>query len=272
MEAPPREERATEELLAVRAAVCATARAMHREGLVRLSEGNVSARCGDGSIAITPSGLAYADMRAEDVVVVDGGDGRLVAGTRRPSSELPLHLGLLAALPQYGAVVHTHSPYAVAFACCGRPIPAVTAELLVIGGTVPVARFAEPGTAAVAAAALAALRGGARRGGRAGADADPRDAGAASRTMGGETGGAQPRTADVARGRAADGSLAALRGGRAVLLQNHGVVALGADLTEALTAAVYVEQAAQAAVLSMAVGTPIILGAGGSESGSHGRA
>jgi L-fuculose-phosphate aldolase len=146
---------------AERSAVCRTARAMWREGLVRLSEGNVSARCRDGRVAVTPSGLAYAELTPADVVVVDAA-GHVVAGARRPTSELAMHLALLAALPTAGAVVHTHSPHAVAFAVCGRPIPAVCSEALLVGPEVPVAPFAPPGTPELAAAAVAALRDGAR--------------------------------------------------------------------------------------------------------------
>jgi L-ribulose-5-phosphate 4-epimerase len=147
-----------EEYAEVRAAVWRAAQAMHREGLVRLSEGNVSARCPDGRVAVTPSGLPYADMAAADVVVVDAA-GDVVAGRRRPTSELPMHLGILAAMPEVGALVHTHSPFAVAFAACGRPIPPVLTEALAVGGEVPVARLARPGTAEMAVAALEALRG-----------------------------------------------------------------------------------------------------------------
>lgn len=143
---------------AIRDAVWRTARAMHREGLVRLSEGNVSARCGGGRVAVTPTSLPYADMTADDIVVVDA-DGTRLFGERRPTSELPMHLGLLAALPEVGAVVHTHSPYAVAFAACGRPVPAVIAgEASLVGGEVPVARLAAPGSPDMATAVMEVLR------------------------------------------------------------------------------------------------------------------
>jgi L-ribulose-5-phosphate 4-epimerase len=194
---------------AMRAAVWRTARAMHREGLVRLSEGNVSARCGGGRVAVTPTSLPYADMRVDDIVIVRQ-DATPVAGLRRPTSELPMHLGLLAALPEVGAIVHTHSPYAVAFAACGRPIPAViSGEAALVGGEVPVARLAAPGTPDMATAVLEALR-------------------------------ASP-------------------GRRAVLLQSHGLLALGAGLEEALAVALYAEQMAQTTALARLVGTPAVL-------------
>jgi len=78
-------------------------------GLVRGTEGNASARAGD-LIAVSPSGLQYDTLRAEDVCLVTS-EGELVEGLE-PSVELPMHLAVLAARPEVAAVVHTHSPRA----------------------------------------------------------------------------------------------------------------------------------------------------------------
>jgi L-fuculose-phosphate aldolase len=80
-------------------------------GLVRGTEGNVSARAGE-LVAISPSGLAYDTLRPEDVCLVTP-DGELVEGPAQ-SVELPMHLAVLAARAEVGAVVHTHSPRATA--------------------------------------------------------------------------------------------------------------------------------------------------------------
>ena len=80
-------------------------------GLVRGTEGNASARAGD-LIAISPTGLAYNALRAEDICLVTP-EGELVEGPE-PSVELPMHLAVLAGRPDVGAVVHTHSPHATA--------------------------------------------------------------------------------------------------------------------------------------------------------------
>jgi L-fuculose-phosphate aldolase len=80
-------------------------------GLVRGTEGNASARAGD-LVAISPSGLAYPTLRAEDVCLVTP-DGELIEGPA-PSVELPMHLAVLAARPDVAAIVHTHSPRATA--------------------------------------------------------------------------------------------------------------------------------------------------------------
>jgi L-fuculose-phosphate aldolase len=138
----------------LRLELCETLRRMAAGGLVLGAAGNASARAGE-LIAISPSRLWYATLRPEDVCLV-GADGALVDG-RRPSVELPMHLGLLAARPDVGAVVHTHSPYATALSCVLDEIPVVEPEqAATVGGAVPVAPYAPSGTAAAGEAVLAA--------------------------------------------------------------------------------------------------------------------
>lgn len=97
-------------------------------GLVRDTQGNASARAGD-VIAISPSALAYETLRPEDVCLVTP-EGEVVEGPE-PSVELPMHLAVLAARPDVGAVVHTHSPRATASppVPVAEPEPSGTAEL-----------------------------------------------------------------------------------------------------------------------------------------------
>jgi L-fuculose-phosphate aldolase len=123
-------------------------------GLVLGAAGNVSARAGE-LIAVSPSRLWYETLRPEDACLVDQ-DGTLVEG-RQPSVELPMHLGVLAARPEVGAVVHTHSPYATGLSCVLDEIPVVEPEQAAsVGGAVPVAAYAPSGTAAVGEAVVAA--------------------------------------------------------------------------------------------------------------------
>ena len=82
-------------------------------------------RVGDDAIAITPSGIPYRETTPDDIVVCALADGSVLAGDRKPSSELPLHRAVYAARPETGAVVHTHSPFATTLAVLGKPIPAV---------------------------------------------------------------------------------------------------------------------------------------------------
>ena len=96
---------------AIRVELCETLRRMAAGGLVQGTEGNASARAGE-LIAVSPTALPYATLRAEDVCLVTRA-GDLVEGSK-PSVELPLHLAVLGARRAVGAVVHTHSPRATA--------------------------------------------------------------------------------------------------------------------------------------------------------------
>lgn len=112
-------------------------------GLVDLTFGNVSVLDSDrGVFAIKPSGVDYAALRVEDMVLVDL-EGRIVEGRLRPSSDEPTHRHLYRAFADAGvrAIVHTHSRHAVAFAQAGREIPCLgTTHADSFRGTVPVTR------------------------------------------------------------------------------------------------------------------------------------
>jgi L-fuculose-phosphate aldolase len=120
---------------ALREELVRTLQRMAAGGLVAGTEGNASARA-DELVAISPSALPYETLRPEDVCLVTPA-GELVEGPR-PSVELPMHLVVLAAREDVGAVVHTHSPRATA-----RP-------------RVPVAEPEPSGTPELGAAVLAA--------------------------------------------------------------------------------------------------------------------
>jgi L-ribulose-5-phosphate 4-epimerase len=93
-----------------------------------------------GLVAITPSGVGYGEMKASDIVLVDL-DGRAAEGELRPSAETPTHLELYKGFPAAGAVVHTHSRWATAFAQAGREIPPYgTAHADYFYGPVPCTR------------------------------------------------------------------------------------------------------------------------------------
>ena len=94
-----------------------------RYGLVLFTWGNVSEIDREsGLVVIKPSGVAYEEMKADDMVVVDL-DGKVVEGKYRPSSDTPTHLELYRAFPALGGITHTHSTYATAWAQAGRDIP-----------------------------------------------------------------------------------------------------------------------------------------------------
>jgi L-ribulose-5-phosphate 4-epimerase len=94
-----------------------------RRGLVLYTFGNASGISrADELVAIKPSGVPYASMKASDIVIVDL-DGKVIEGTLRPSSDVDTHVLLYRAFPQIGGVVHTHSRAATAWAQAGREIP-----------------------------------------------------------------------------------------------------------------------------------------------------
>lgn len=113
-----------------------------RYGLVTFTWGNVSGiDRRRGLMVIKPSGVAYEDLTPDDLVVVDLETGTVVEGKLNPSSDTKTHLELYRAFPGVGGIVHTHSPYAVAWAQAGRDIPCYgTTHADYFYGPVPCAR------------------------------------------------------------------------------------------------------------------------------------
>ena len=92
-------------------------------GLVIFTWGNVSAIDREnGLVVIKPSGVDYENMAADDMVVLDL-TGKIIEGKYKPSSDTPTHLELYRGFKDIGAVVHTHSAYAAAWAQARRGIP-----------------------------------------------------------------------------------------------------------------------------------------------------
>lgn len=138
------------------AAVLATARAMNAAGINRGAAGNVSARATDGFI-ITPTGMAYDDCTAADMVKV--GAGGTATGRRKPSSEWRFHHAIYAARSVAGAIIHAHAPFATALACQEIEIPPFHYMIARFGGaTVRCAAYATFGSQALSDALLVALR------------------------------------------------------------------------------------------------------------------
>jgi L-fuculose-phosphate aldolase len=134
--------------------VAAASRRLASEGLVLGTAGNVSERAGD-HVAITPTGAALAELRADDVAVVDL-DGEHVAGELGATSELGLHLGVYQRY-EAGAVVHAHPPMGTALSCVLDELPVVHYQMLSLGGPVRVAPYATFGTPELAELTLEAL-------------------------------------------------------------------------------------------------------------------
>lgn len=106
--------------------------------------GNVSVRLKAG-ILITPSRIEYSRMRPDDLVVVSW-DGTKLKGSRVPSSETELHRQLLMKRSDFGALVHTHSPYASVLCCARRSMPVFVEDVAqIIGGEVRCTRYVPGG-------------------------------------------------------------------------------------------------------------------------------
>ena len=131
----------------IREECCEANLALPKTGLVDLTFGNVSVLDADGGVfAIKPSGVDYAALRPEDMVIVDLA-GKVVEGALRPSSDTPTHRRLFLAFAESGvrSVVPTHSRCAVAFAQAGREIPCLgTTHADHFYGAVPVTRPMTP--------------------------------------------------------------------------------------------------------------------------------
>jgi L-fuculose-phosphate aldolase len=181
---------------------------MVEDGLVIGSAGNISVRVDTERFVVSPAGRPYGALQAADHAVVHLSDGSW-DGRLPPSSELALHLELLRALPDVGAVVHTHSRHAAAFAVAGLDVPFICNENIATRAErVLVTEYAPPGSTDLGAQALQTFR-------------------------------RQP-------------------GSRAVLLANHGVVAIAPTLGEAEIVARSVEWSAEVCLLArtlLAAGT-----------------
>jgi L-fuculose-phosphate aldolase len=141
----------------LRTMVIAACRELTRRGLTYGTSGNVSARYDERRFFVSPSGMDYEALQADDVPLLDL-DGRWF-GRRRPSSEWRFHRDIFKSRHDVGAIVHTHSPKATALACTGRGIPAFHYMVAVAGGSdIRCAPYYAFGTQGLSDAALAALK------------------------------------------------------------------------------------------------------------------
>lgn len=126
--------------------ICSVGRKIWLRGFVDGNGGNVSCRIGEDEIICTPTLFSKFDMTPDDLCLVDLA-GNQLAGSRRPTSEVLLHLEIYKNAPQAKAVVHCHSPYATAYAICGHvPPTSISSEYDVFIGVAALAQYETPGT------------------------------------------------------------------------------------------------------------------------------
>ena len=189
-----------------RAEVSQQGRALVEQGLTKGVGGNLSRRGGDGSVAISPSGIPYDQITPEMVPVIDL-DGEILDGDLEPSTEAPMHTRIYRKRSDVGAIVHSHSPYATTFASLGQSIPPSHYLISFIGDEIPLAGYATPGSEELGQHAADAL-------------ADSYNA---------------------------------------CLLKNHGVIATGNDVENALETALMVEFCARIHYQAVSIGEPVVV-------------
>ena len=128
-------------------------RRMVQDRLAFGTTGNLSVRDND-LLWITPSGIPFDEVDANNIVGVEIVSGKIVESPARPSSELPLHLAFYRNQPDIGAIVHTHSEYATIFAALGEPIVPVHYQMSLSVYEVNCAPYATYGTDQLAQNAL----------------------------------------------------------------------------------------------------------------------
>lgn len=144
----------------LRQIVCDLHAYLPANNLVAWTSGNISARDpATGLVVIKPSGIKFADLTPQNMVVVDI-DGRVVDGDFKASSDTASHCYIYRHMPQVNGIVHTHSRYATAFATHGRAIPCITTAMGdEFGGDIPCGGFALIGGEEIGRVVVDTLRG-----------------------------------------------------------------------------------------------------------------
>ena len=131
--------------VARRMALCC--RQLAASGLIAGRDGNLSVRIGKERALVTPTNCIKALISARDMVEIDLSGRPRARGSRKPTSELDLHLRILRHRADVQAVVHAHPPMATGFAVAGETIPGnLLPELIFVVGPVALVPFGRPGT------------------------------------------------------------------------------------------------------------------------------
>ncbi len=139
---------------AIKAEIITAGRKLWNRMYVDGNGGNISCRIGPNAVICTPTLLSKADLRPEDLCMVDL-EGNQIIGTNRCTSEILLHLEIYKAVPEAKAAVHCHPPHATAYAITGRVPPnGIIPEFEVFIGKVALAPYETPGTRAFAQTVL----------------------------------------------------------------------------------------------------------------------
>jgi L-fuculose-phosphate aldolase len=125
--------------------ICEIGRRLYNKGFAAANDGNITIRLNDKEVLCTPTMVSKGYMKPADICKV-GYEGKQLAGTRKRTSEVLLHLAVYKNRPDVQAVVHCHPPHATAFAVAREPIPkCVLPEVEVFLGEVPIVQYETPG-------------------------------------------------------------------------------------------------------------------------------
>jgi L-fuculose-phosphate aldolase len=129
-----------------RLAIVQFGRQLHYNRFVAATDGNLSVRLDENRLLVTPTCMSKGTMRPADMVIVDRNGNRL-AGKRRVSSEIGMHLLIYRLRPDVHGIVHAHPPTATGFAASGLDLDRPLVCEVVVGlGSIPLARYGTPGT------------------------------------------------------------------------------------------------------------------------------
>jgi len=126
--------------------ICEFGRRVYNKGFAAANDGNISIRVGENEVLCSPTMICKGFMTPEDICAVDM-EGNQIAGTRKRTSEILLHLEIMKHRPDVKSVVHCHPPHATAFAVAREAIPqCVLPEVEVFMGEIPMAPYETPGS------------------------------------------------------------------------------------------------------------------------------
>jgi len=134
-----------QDVKALKKAICEIGDRIYKRGFAAANDGNISVRLNENEVLCTPTMHCKGFLKPKDICLVDL-EGNQLAGKKKRSSEVLLHLEIMKARPEVQSVVHCHPPHATAFAIAREPIPqAVLPEVEVFLGEVPISPYETPG-------------------------------------------------------------------------------------------------------------------------------
>jgi L-fuculose-phosphate aldolase len=126
--------------------ICDIGKRVYDKGFVAANDGNISVRIDEDEFLITPMNVSKGFLTPDMIIKVDG-NGNVLEGDYKPTSEMKMHLLVYHERPDVHAVIHVHPPYATAFAIAGIPLnQAIMPEAVVTLGTIPIAHYGTPST------------------------------------------------------------------------------------------------------------------------------